>query len=51
MGVQTHDTWDVGRVVVVFNEANNDGGELQWGVGSQNACIYLYNKSNETHIN
>ena len=25
MEVQTHDTWDVGRAVVIFNETNNDG--------------------------
>ena len=25
MEVQTHDTWDVGRVVVIFNETKNKG--------------------------
>ena len=25
--VQPHDTWDVGRVVVIFNETNNEGGD------------------------
>ena len=27
MKIQTHDTWDVGRVVVNFNETNNEGGD------------------------
>ena len=25
MEIQIHDTWDVGRVVVIFNEINNEG--------------------------
>ena len=25
MKIQTHDTWDVGRVVVIFNETKNKG--------------------------
>ena len=27
MEEQTHDTWYVGRVVVIFNETNNEGGD------------------------
>ena len=50
MEVQTHNTWDVGRAVVIFNETNNDGEDEATTVGRHNMLCSGNDKLNSIKV-